>query len=77
MHWINSECLQCSNAEVFECISHESHIEYIVQFVVFNPCLDIEGLPQLYHVIIFVLGHHLSLHIINALFTRRNDGSAQ
>ena len=30
MQWINTECLQCGNAEVFECISHESHIEYNV-----------------------------------------------
>ena len=77
VHGINTECVQCGNAEMLECISHESHIEYIVQFVVFTPCLNIEGLSQLYHVIIFVLWHHFSFHIINALFTRRNDGSAQ
>ena len=77
VHRINTECLQCGNTEVLECISHQSHIEYIVQLVVFTPCLDIESLPQLHHVIILVLGHHLSLHIIDALLTRRNDGIVQ
>ena len=71
------ECIQCGNAEVLECISHESYIEYIVQFVVLTPCLDVEGLPQLYHVIIFVLWHHLSLHVIDALLARRNDSVVQ
>ena len=77
VHRINTECIQCGNAEVFECISHQSHIEYIVQFVVLSPCLDVECLPQLHHVIIFVLWHHFSLHIINALLARRNDGVVQ
>ena len=49
----------------------------LVQLVVLSPCLDMEGLPQLHHVIIFVLWHHLSLHIIDALFVRRNDGIVQ
>ena len=39
MHGINTECLQCGISEVFEYISHESHIDYIVQLVVFTPCL--------------------------------------
>ena len=38
MHGINTECIQCGVSEVFECINYESHIEYIVQFVVFTPC---------------------------------------
>ena len=74
MHGINTECLQCGVSEVFECISHESHIEYIVLLVVFTPCLDIECLPQFHHVIIFILGHHFTLHIINALLARGNKG---
>ena len=77
MHGISSKCLQCGVSEVFECISHESHIEYIVLLVVFTPCLEIECLPQFHHVIIFILGHHFTLHIINALLTRGNKGSVQ
>ena len=45
MHGINTECLQCGVSEAFECISHESHMEYIVQFILFTPCLDIECIP--------------------------------
>ena len=77
MHGINTECLQCGVSEVFKCICHENHIEYIVQFVVFTPCLDIECLSQLHHVIIFILWHHLTLHIINALFVRGYEGIVQ
>ena len=77
MHGINIECLQWGVSEVFKCISHESHIEYVVQLVVLSPCLDIKGLLQLHHVIIFILWHHFTLHIINALLARRNDCIAQ
>ena len=51
MHEINTECLQRDVSEVFKCISHESDIEYIVQFVVFTPCIDIECILQFHHVI--------------------------
>ena len=77
MHGINTECLHCDVSEVFKCIRHESHIEYIVQFVVFSSCLDIECLPQFHHVIIFILWHHFTFHIINALFARENEGIVQ
>ena len=73
MHGIHTECLQCSVSEVFKCIGHESHIEYIVQFVVFTPCLVIECISQFHHVIVLVLWHHLALHIINALLARGNE----
>ena len=69
MHGIDTECIQYVVSEVLECISHESHIEYILQFVVLSPCLDFECLLQFHHVIIFILWHHLTLHIINALLT--------
>ena len=60
------------------CISLLLCLKYtLVQFVVLTPYLDMGGLLQLHHVIIFVLWHHLSLHIIDALFARRNDGVVQ
>ena len=77
MHGIGTECLQCGVSEVFECICHESHIEYIVEFVVLTLCIDIECIPQFYHVIIFILWHQFTLHIINTLLARRKEGIAQ
>ena len=77
VHGINTECIQCRISEVLEYISHESHIEYIVQFVVLTPCLDIKCALQFDQMIIFTIGHNLTLHIINALFARGNDGVIQ
>ena len=71
MHGINTKCLQCRVSEVFE------SIEYIVQFVVLSRCLDFECIPQLHHVIIFILWHHLILHIIITLLARGNEGIVQ
>ena len=77
MHRINTECIQCGISEVLKCIDHESHIEYIVQFVVLTLCIDIECIPQFYHMNIFILRHHLTLHIINTLSSRGNESIAQ
>ena len=77
MHGINTKCLQWGNSEVLECISHESHIDYIVQLVVFTPCLENECVPQFDHVFVLVLWHHLTLHIIDALLARGNDSVVQ
>ena len=77
MHGIDTECIQCGISEVLERIGHESHIEYIVQFVVFTPCLDIECILQFHHVIIFILWYHLSLHVVDALLSCRHDGVVQ
>ena len=77
MHGINTECLQCGVSEVFECISHDSHIEYMVQLIVFTPCLDIECISQFHHIIIYILWHHLTLHIINTLLARGNGSIDQ
>ena len=77
MHGINTKCLQCGVSEVFKCIIHESHIEYIVELVVFTPCIDIECLLQFQHVILFILGHHFTLHIIDALLERGYEGIVQ
>ena len=77
MHGINTKCLQYGVVEVFECIGHKSHMDYIVQLVVLSRCLDIECILQFHHVIIFILWHHLTLHIINALLTRGNESFVQ
>ena len=77
MHGIDTECIQYGVSEVFEYISHESHIEYIAQLILFTPCLDMECLLQFHHVIIFILWHHLTLHIIIILLARGYEGMAQ
>ena len=74
VHGIDTEGLQCGVAEVLECIRHESHIEYVVQFVVFTLLLDIQCHPEHDYVLILVLKYNLAFYIINALFTKRNDG---
>ena len=77
MHEINTEYIQCGVSEVFKCIGHENHIECVVQLIVFTSCLDIEGFPQFHHVIIFIMRHHFTLHIIITLFARWYEGIVQ
>ena len=56
----------------------ESYIEYIVQLVVFTPCLDVKGLPQLHHVFIYSSWGIISPFISSMhLLARRNGGIVQ